>query len=55
MVHSGPYGVDADEMEDEDVLLGRQQHEQWKGQEGVWEEARSQAQKQPEPPDTDRP
>ena len=55
MAHGGPYGVDADETEDEDVPLGRQQHERWRGQEAVWDQARSQAQKQLRLPDPDPP
>jgi hypothetical protein len=55
MVRDGPYGADVDETEDEDVPPGRQQHERWRGQEVVWDQTQSQAQKQLRPPDPDRP
>ena len=30
LAHDSPYDVDADKTEDEDVPLGRQQHERWR-------------------------
>ena len=51
----GPYGVDADETEDEDVPLGRPQHGRWREQGAAWHQTRSQAQKQLRPPDPDPP
>jgi len=55
MAHDGPYGVDADETEDEDVPLERHQHERWRGQKAVWDHTRSQSQQQLRPPDPDPP
>ena len=41
MALDDPYGVDADETEDEDVPLGRQQHGRWKRQDAGWHHTRS--------------
>ena len=47
MALDGPYGVDTDETEDEDVPIGRQQDGRLRGQEEVvWHQTRSHAQKQ---------